>query len=108
LGRQAKGVRLIRLDEGQELSSAVSFEGDSQDDDTGDNQSNDSSSNKPTRSMQDYGDGQEYLFDGQSIEQDILEEGMTEGSREYSHTEESTQDSEISMNVDDEDSFFKF
>lgn len=108
LGRQAKGVRLIRLDAGQELSSVVGFEGESTVDDNNDTQSNDSSSNKSTRSMQDYGNDGEYLFDGQLLEQDMLEEGMIENSGEYSDIESSAQDSEVKMNVDEDDSFFQF
>ncbi len=106
LGRQAKGVRLIRLDAGQELSSVVGFEGEGTDDESGDN-SGGSAPKKIGHSLQEGGNGDNYLFDGQALEQDMLEEGIIEEMSSYSESEESTQESEVKMSSDD-DTFFKF
>jgi len=54
MGRQAKGVRLIRLDEGQKLSTVVSFEEDEDNDESGDpTPSDESKSSKKSPSKQD-------------------------------------------------------
>lgn len=97
MGRQAKGVRLIRLDEGQKLASVVAFEGEHADDIESD------LSGGPVSAKQKMDGAQEYAvsFDERSAE--------AQDSEELSlFDEEMGQESEMKMDADNEDSFLEF
>lgn len=90
LGRQAKGVRLIRLDEGQKLSSVVSFEGGAESEDDGNVSGDSGATTKPTQNLDGFINEQEYFFN-ESIEQEMLEEGIIE---DYTPLQEPVADEE--------------
>ncbi len=107
LGRQAKGVRLIRLDADQKLSSAVSFEGEAAADETDAGQSG-SSPLQGARRMDGLESDQEYLFSPDVLDNEMLEEGIIEdfdALREPSNDEDAP---EMKMDADNDDSFFQF
>lgn len=102
LGRQAKGVRLIRLDEGQKLASVVAFEGETPAE-GGDDSSHDGSGKVRIR-LEDGSYAPEYSLAGQEFDDMLMQDGAEDFD---SLTGEYSQDSSsIKMDGSDENDPF--
>ncbi len=76
MGRQAKGVRLIKLDDGQKLSAVVSFEEENNHNDDDQNSGNIIPQEKPKTSFADYNDfdAEPLFFSPDASEKEELDE----------------------------------
>lgn len=98
LGRQAKGVRLIRLDDGQKLASVVAFE-----EENGNDEGNEptSGSTPAKQKLDGSADVQEYTFSAEEYQAMSLEDDMADGFVEL--VSEGTVTPEIKMSGFDND-----